>query len=254
MTEIQKKIYNSFFRGDSKKLYEYLKDKNPEIHFDYDEIEKEAHDKAFTVAKITKLDLIKDIQKSLSEAVKNGVGFEEWKKNIKPTLAKKGWLGDVEVTNPKTGEIKNIYVGNRRLKTIYSTNMQVARSKGRYESQIDSFGEYFVYIAVMDSLTRPAHAKHHMIILPKNHPFWDTHYPPNDYNCRCVVRVYTESELKKRGWTPSNKAPSNFAHKDWAYNPGKTNNMNDVWDDKIKRIEDKNLRNKGKDEKNKNGK
>lgn len=30
--------------------------------------------------------------------------------------------------------------------------------------------------------------------------------------------------------------------------------MNDVWDDKIKRIEDKNLRNKGKDEKNKNGK
>lgn len=93
-------------------------------------------------------------------------------KNIKPTLAKKGWLRDVEVTNPKTGETKNIYVGNRRLKTIYSTNMQVANAKARYETQMSSDGEYFVYIAVMDSLTRPAHAKHHMIILPKNHPFW----------------------------------------------------------------------------------
>ena len=55
-------------------------------------------------------------------------------KNIKPTLAKKGWLRDVEVTNPKTGETKNIYVGNRRLKTIYSTNMQVANAKARYET------------------------------------------------------------------------------------------------------------------------
>ena len=175
-------------------------------------------------------------------------------KNIKPTLAKKGWLGDVEVTNPKTGEIKNIYVGNRRLKTIYSTNMQVANAKARYETQMSSDGEYFVYIAVMDSLTRPAHAKHHMIILPKNHPFWQTHYPPNAWNCRCKIRVYTLKELQKRGWIPQDVAPIAFASKDWNYNPALKDNINEVWDKKIDSIKDEKLKELAKQEKAKYGK
>ncbi len=213
-----------------------------------------AHNRAFTVAKITKLDLLKDIQESLANAELEGIGFDEWKKNIKPTLAKKGWLGDVEVTNPKTGEIKNIYVGNRRLKTIYSTNMQVANAKARYETQISSDGEYFVYIAVMDSLTRPAHAKHHMVILPKNHPFWQTHYPPNAWNCRCKVRVYSLKELQKRGWIAQDIAPVAFASKDWDYNPALKDNINEVWDKKIDSIKDEKLKELAKQEKAKYGK
>lgn len=47
------------------------------------------HNRAFTVAKITKLDLLKDIQESLANAELEGIGFDEWEKNIKPTLAKK---------------------------------------------------------------------------------------------------------------------------------------------------------------------
>ena len=61
--------------------------------------------------------------------------FESWKKAIKPILAKKGWLGKVEVTNEKTGEIKTINVNNTRLKRIYNTNMRTANAQGRAKAQ-----------------------------------------------------------------------------------------------------------------------
>jgi len=44
------------------------------------------------------------------------------------------------------------------------------------------------YIAVMDDRTRPLHRKWHGITLPIDHKFWETHYPPNDWACRCTIR------------------------------------------------------------------
>ena len=182
----------------------------------------EAHSRAFTVAKITRIDLLSDIQASLSEAYKKGQGFGEWRDNIKPVLAKKGWLGDVSVTNPKTGETKQIYVGSRRLKRIFETNMRVSVAKARYESQMSSAGEYFRYKAVLDRRTRPGHAKLHGMILPKTHKFWEKNYPPNDWGCRCQVQVLTQSEMQSYGFKPYAGTPLNVASKDWAYNPGKS--------------------------------
>ena len=182
----------------------------------------EAHSRAFTVAKITRIDLLSDIQASLSEAYKKGRGFTEWRDNIKPVLAKKGWLGDVSVTNPKTGETKQIYVGSRRLKRIFETNMRVSVAKARYESQMSSAGEYFRYKAVLDRRTRPSHAKLHGMILPKTHKFWEKNYPPNDWGCRCQVQVLTQSEMQSYGFKPYAGTPLNVASKDWAYNPGKS--------------------------------
>ena len=182
----------------------------------------EAHSRAFTVAKIARIDLLSDIQTSLSEAYKKGQGFGEWRDSIKPVLAKKGWLGDVSVTNPKTGEAKQIYVGSRRLKRIFETNMRVSVAKARYESQMGSAGEYFRYKAVLDRRTRPGHAKLHGMILPKTHKFWEKNYPPNDWGCRCQVQVLTQSEMQSYGFKPYAGTPLNVASKDWAYNPGKS--------------------------------
>lgn len=195
-----------------------LKQRKSEVHFDYDEIMHEAHLRAFTVAKITKLDLLDDIKQSLEIALKNGQGFKEWKDNIKPTLAKKGWLGNVSVVDPKSGEVKEIYVGSRCLKRIYETNMRVSYAKSRYESQMNATGEYFRYVAVLDSKTRPTHAKLHGLVLPKTHKFWDKNYPPNDWGCRCEVQVLNEFEIKSKGHHVTNiEILPNIATPDWAY-------------------------------------
>lgn len=239
----------SFF-AEPTDVVEYLKDKYPELHFDYNEIEAYQHHKAFTVAKITKLDLLNDIHQSLTSAYKNGTGFDEWKKSITPTLQKKGWFGDVDAVNPKTGEVKSIYVGNRRLRTIYNTNMRTAYAQARYKTQMESKAEYFRYVAVMDNRTRPTHAAHHGLILKKDDVFWDTHYPPNGWNCRCKVRVYTKKQLERKGWEVG-ETPLPFASKDWNYNVGKTDQnakLLKVYRDKIKKVKDIGLRDKAKKE------
>ena len=215
-------------------VYEYLKSKKPEIHFDYDEIMHDAHKKAFTIAKMMNLDLLKDTQASLIKAFKEGVGFDEWKKSVKPMLAKKGWLGNIKVKDPKTGEEKEIYVGNRRLRTIFNTNMRTAYAKARYESQMQSLGEYFRYTAVLDGRTREAHRKLHGKTLPKTDKFWDTNYPPNGWGCRCKVQVLTEAECVARGIVPL--ADGSFlpqaAEKDFRYNPGKIDKTDEILKDK----------------------
>lgn len=218
-------------------VVQYLQGKKPELHFDYDEIMHDAHRKAFTVAKITDLDLLKDMQISLSEAYKKGVVFDEWKKQIKPKLAAKGWLGKTVVKNPKTGEEKEIYVGNRRLKTIYNTNMRTSYAKARYESGMEASGEYFRYVAVLDRLTRPAHKRMHGVTLPKTDSFWDINYPPNGWNCRCKVQVLTKKECESKGITPlaDGSFVPNIADSDFSYNPGK---LHDRMDEILKQKQD----------------
>lgn len=227
------------FYAEPTKVVEYLRQKRPEVHFDYDEIMHGAHHRAFTVAKITKLDLLSDVQESLAYAAENGLGFEEWKKSLLPTLAKKGWLGNVDAKDPKTGEIKQIYVGSRRLRNIYNTNMRVAYAVGAYEEAMGSDAQFLRYTAVLDSKTRASHRALHGVILPKDHPFWDTHYPPNAWNCRCKARAYTKQELKSRGWSVTENIPSVEPHPDWAYNVGKTDNLDAVFSDKVEKLKDK---------------
>ncbi len=194
----------------------------------------DAHKKAFTIAKMTNLDLLKDMQSSLTKAFKEGIGFDEWKNSVKPMLAKKGWLGNIKVKDPKTGEEKEIYVGNRRLRNIFNTNMRTAYAKARYESQMESLGEYFRYTAVLDSRTREAHRKLHGKTLPKTDKFWDTNYPPNGWGCRCKVQVLTEAECIARGIVPL--ADGSFlpqaAEKDFRYNPGKVDKTDEILKDK----------------------
>lgn len=239
-------VYYDFTKSPDE-LVEYLKSKKLELTFNYDEMLHEAHQKAFTVAKITKLDLLSDIHLSIQEALAEGKPFSQWRDEIQPTLEKKGWWGEVEAIDPRTGEVKDIFVGSRRLRTIYDTNMRTAYAKGRYEAQMDSDGEYFGYFATLDGATRPKHAKLHGTILPKTDKFWDTNYAPNDYFCRCKIRVYTKAELDARGLKPSSFRPPNVASKSFAYNPGKVDKSQELYKQKVDALKCKSTNAKGKE-------
>ena len=49
-----------------------------------------------------------------------------------------------------------------------------------------------IYKAVIDGRTRDQHREWHNIIRPINDPFWQTHYPPNGWGCRCAARPTDE--------------------------------------------------------------
>jgi hypothetical protein len=64
------------------------------------------------------------------------------------------------------------------------------------------------YSAVMDSRTRPLHRAWHNIVLPVDHPWWQTHFPPNGWNCRCTVVQMSDRDLARRGLTPTENPPA----------------------------------------------
>ena len=196
----------------------YLQAKRPKTSFNYDEIMHEAHQKAFTVAKISKIDLLNDINTSLQEALAKGQSFNDWKKSITPTLAKKGWLGKVDAIDPRTGEVKTINVNQRRLRTIYQTNMRTSYTIARAREQYALEGEiYLRYVAIDDGRARESHKKLHGLILSRDDEFWERCYPPNGWRCRCSVSAYTKEQLNSRGWSVSPRSPFFTPHKDWDY-------------------------------------
>jgi len=204
------------FKLPPKEAIKYLEKKGYKLTFDYHEMIKEAHHKAFTVAKVQRLDLLSDIKESILQAQKEGLSFSKWQKNIKPILIKKGWWGEVDAIDKKTGEVKSIFVGKKRLKTIFYTNTrvayQVAKAK-RYYANPNV--KYLKYVAVLDSSTRDSHKALHGTILPKDDEFWKTHFPPNGWNCRC--RVVAVPKHKKPTPTDKTKLPKDSVHPDWAY-------------------------------------
>jgi SPP1 gp7 family putative phage head morphogenesis protein len=202
----------------------------------------EEHSRAFTVAKVARLDLLETIRGSLDEAGRNGMTFEQWQAQLQPELEKAGWWGRVQ-DKELTGTSRPVLVGPRRLRTIYDTNMRVSRAAGHWAriQELKKVAPYLRYSSIRDRRTRPAHRRWHGTILPVDHPWWDTHFPPCGWNCRCTVQQLSERDLKRYGWQPSKRPPDDGPPRGFwragaekpeaipagispgfAYNPGKT--------------------------------
>lgn len=217
------------FKQTPDEIVDSLKKKGLKLTFDYKELQKEAHNKAFTVAKITRADLLNDIHNSLNEALQSGENFKTWRDKILPTLEKKGWWGEKEIVNPKTGEVKTITIDSRRLKTIYHTNMRVSYQQYRYKQMMQlPLSTFWMYRSALLENTRDSHRALHQTVLPRDHSFWNVNYPPNDWNCKCTVTAHSQKDLDKRGLKVTAKKIDNIAGKDWNYNVGKGVNLSSI--------------------------
>ena len=56
---------------------------------------------------------------------------------------------------------------------------------------------YIRYVTMRDSKVRPLHAKWDNVTLPVDHPFWQTHLPPNGWRCRCRWVAVTQAEYDR---------------------------------------------------------
>ena len=180
----------------------FLKKKGYKIGFNWTDVWKREHQIAFTVAKAMKTDLLQDIKHSLEDALEKGVPFQKWKENLQPILERKGWWRKKELVNPHTGLKEEVQLGSpRRLSIIYDTNVRMAYAAGHWEAfeENKKAAPFLRYVCVMDGRTREEHRQWHNTILPVDHPFWETHYPPNGWRCRCSVIAYSQFDLDKEG-------------------------------------------------------
>lgn len=150
----------------------------------------EEHARGFTIANVFKLDLLVEAGGSLDAALKEGKTEQMWREGLSAELQA---------------------FGKRRLQTIFRTNMRVSRAAGQW-ARIQALKDarpFLRYSAVLDSRTRPLHARWHAIIRPVDDPIWQTIFPPNGFNCRCQVQQLSQRDLDRRGWvvTPDADLP-----------------------------------------------
>ena len=170
------------------------------ISVSWRDLQPEEHARAFTVAKMAKVELLATVKESLDRALAEGKTFEMWQAEIQPQLQKAGWWG--LVTDKRlTGTDDTVFIGRRRLQTIFRTNMRVSHAAGQWQRIQSAKGRrpYLLYSSVRDKRTRPQHRAWDGIVLPVDHPFWRTHFPPNGWNCRCGIRQLREADLAREG-------------------------------------------------------
>ncbi|QOF67332.1 minor capsid protein [Actinobacillus sp. GY-402] len=188
-------------RMEPKLAVDYLKAKGYAIAWNWQEALEDAHARAFTVAKVTRMDVLETIRTATVEAIEKGIPEWDYINNLRPKLEALGWWGKTKVSNLNDTE-QTIQLGSpHRLKTILRTNKMVAYHTARYAEQMANADEqpYWQYLAIKDSRTRASHLALHEKIYRYDDPIWDSMYPPNGWNCRCRVRALSASRLKKMG-------------------------------------------------------
>ena len=191
-----------FFRAKGKKL---------DPTFAWQDYQHEDHFTGFTVAKSTGFDILKDLHQSMADALANGTLEKDWQRQIIPILQAKGWWGRQEMVDPLTGETKKVQLGSlRRLHVIFDTNLRTANAAGRWAQIARSadLAPYLRYSAVLDSRTRPLHRAWNGTILRWDDPWWNTHFPPNGWFCRCTVTQMSDLDLTRFGLTVSAAPPA----------------------------------------------
>ncbi len=189
----------------------FFESKGYKTGFDWRDVWREEHAHAFTVAKAMRADVLADIREAVDDALRSGRTLAQFSEGLTPLLQKKGWWGRQLVIDPKTGEEVSALLGSpHRLRTIFDTNLRSSYAAGRWERiqrQKDAM-PWLRYSAVQDVRTRPHHAAWHGTLLPVDHAWWNTHYPPNGWYCRCRAIQISDRQVKRRGLRPTKSPPA----------------------------------------------
>lgn len=179
---------------------DFFKAKKLKPSFHYADTTNEEYAHNFTVGKVMQLDILEDFERAVEDVVANGTTLKQFQKDLTPLLQKKGWWGKREMVDPLTGELKIVQLGSpRRLKTIYEANLRSALAKGQWDraQKTKKHLPYFVYTLGPSVEHRPEHRKWHGVILPIDDEFWQTHFVPNGWGCKCRIRQITQREADR---------------------------------------------------------
>lgn len=184
------------------------------------DMQKNAHDKAFTVAGAMKADLLADLAQAVDKALLNGGTLQTFRADFADIVKKHGW--------DYNGEF------NWRTKTIYMTNLRTSMAAGRLAQLEEGGYPYWVYRHSGSANPRHQHKAWNGLTLPADDPFWRTHYPPNGWGCGCyAVGIRKPEDARRYGGdgklsprpviqiNPRTGTPVGI-DKGWDYMPGRT--------------------------------
>ena len=183
-----------------KEAVDYLRRKGVRTGYDYREVWREEHARAFTVANMMKVDLLADVQKSITKAIDEGWPADKWKKEMADELAKRGWWGRLPPPDPKDPEAvrkASLYI-SRRLDTIWRVNTKQAAQAGVWERGMRSTSHpYILYRVGPSKVHREQHLAWDGVLLKKTDPFWAVANPVNGWGCKCYTRFVSQAQYER---------------------------------------------------------
>ncbi|WP_275789710.1 PBECR2 nuclease fold domain-containing protein [Pararhizobium gei] len=161
------------------------------------------HDRAFVIAGATDTAMLSDFQTAISRAMSEGTGLDAFRKDFDRIVEQYGWK----------------YKGEHgwRTRVIFETNIRTSYMAGRLKQMRDPdvirlrpFWEYRHGETRQPKNPRARHLAWHGTILRHDDPWWNTHFPPNDWLCSCGVRTLSLADLKRRGKSGPDQAPGDL--------------------------------------------
>lgn len=172
------------------------------VSYAWQDVWQEEHGLQFTVSRLARLDLLQAVHQAIVKSVNGDLTRKDWMDDIEALLTQAGWWGTKAVTDPADGEVKLTTFDPARLRLIYDTNTRQAYAAGQWERVERSKRSlpYVRYVTRRDGRVRDEHAQWDNLVLPVDHAFWKTHWPPNGWRCRCLVISMSQADYDK-GYT-----------------------------------------------------
>jgi len=203
-----------------KEQIDFLSQKSPRPTSTWTDIMHGDHDRSFVIAGAKDLAMLEDFQNAIQKAIHDGTGLRAFRKDFELIVAKYGWS----------------FNGARswRTRVIFETNVRTSYMAGRLKQMRDPdvlkarpFWQYRHAQTRKPKSARPQHLAWDGLILAADDPFWDNHFPPNDWGCSCGVRTLSARDLKRLGKSGPDESPSgndDGIGRGFEYQPG------DLWE------------------------
>lgn len=170
----------------------------------WDDLWQEEHAKGFMVAGAMKADLLADFAEAVDAATAEGLTLPEFRARFDEIVQKHGWS----------------YNGGRNWRSalIYDTNVTTAYQSGRWRQFVEGGATHLKYVHA-DGVEnpRPHHVALHGTVRPIDDPFWQTHYPPNGWGCKCRA---VRADADEATGIPAAASDPETIDQGWGYNVG----------------------------------
>jgi hypothetical protein len=179
---------------------DFFSQKAPRPTSAWTDIMRGDHDRAFVIAGAKDLDMLSDFQEAIQTAITDGGTLESFRKDFDRIVTKYGWS----------------YNGERgwRSRVIFETNVRTSYMAGRLKQMRDPdvikvrpYWQYRHGQTRKPKVARKEHLAWDGMILRHDDPFWEQHFPPNDWKCSCGVRTLSDADLRRMGRSGPDESP-----------------------------------------------
>jgi hypothetical protein len=169
----------------------------------WDDLRHGAHVRAFSVAGVTRDDMLTDFRAAMDRAMRD-LDFDAFRASFDAIVERTGWQFNASGTTPEQRR-------QWRARIIFDTNIRTAYMAGRYRQMSDPavarLMPFWRYNHNDSANPRQQHVAWDGLILRHDDPWWQVHYPPNGFGCNCDVSPLSRGALKRLGKDGPDSAP-----------------------------------------------